>query len=157
RAPQRGAASRQGAPGLRPRPQDRRDPRQEALLAVIEAAGPMPLRCGFWIGRLGVAALFISHIMSGISLGASNGDPLVDSEVRALVRVDRARVLVTVRVAEAGDQAKRADAIARAQDSVLARLPSGHASLVRRYESIPLLALEIDATALRALEAMANL
>jgi len=36
-------------------------------------------------------------------------------------------------------------------------LPPSHATLVRRYLSIPLLALEIDATALRALETMPDI
>ena len=86
----------------------------------------------------------------------SRADPLVDPEVRALVLAGRARVLVTLQVADTGDQAQRADAIVRAQDAVLARLPQPHASVVRRYASVPLLALEIDATALRALEAMTD-
>ena len=40
---------------------------------------------------------------------------------------------------------------------VRARLPHPHASLVRRYSSVPQLALEIDARALQALEAMSNI
>jgi len=109
--------------------------------------------------RAGVVALLVTQIVSGTALGAgmSGADAMVDPEVRALVRVGRARVLVTLQVAETGDPAQRADAIGRAQDAVLARLPSTHASVVRRYESIPLLALEIDATALRALETMTDL
>ena len=109
--------------------------------------------------RAGVVALLVTQIVSGTALGAgmSGADAMVDPEVRALVRVGRARVLVTLQVAETSDPAQRADAIGRAQDAVLARLPSTHASVVRRYESIPLLALEIDATALRALETMTDL
>ena len=108
--------------------------------------------------RAGVVALLVTQIVGGTALGAgmSGADAVVDPEVRALVRVGRARVLVTLQVAETGDQAQRADAIGRAQDGVLARLPASHASVVRRYESVPLLALEIDATALRALETMAD-
>jgi len=61
-------------------------------------------------------------------------------------------VLVALKVGEPSDE-QRADAIARAQDRVLSLLPEPHASLVRRrYASIPMLALEIDATALRTLE-----
>jgi len=37
---------------------------------------------------------------------------------------------------------------------VLSRLPRSHGSLLRRYASVPLLSLEIDATALLALERM---
>jgi hypothetical protein len=108
--------------------------------------------------RAGVVALLVTQIVSGTALGAgmSGADAVVDPEVRALVRVGRARVLVTLQVAETGDQAQRADAIGRAQDGVLSRLPASHASVVRRYESVPLLALEIDATALRALETMTD-
>ncbi len=108
--------------------------------------------------RVGVAALLVTEILSGPALaaGTSQAGPLIDPEVRALVRAGRARVLVTLQVAETGDQAQRADAIVRAQDAVLARLPQPHASVVRRYASVPLLALEIDATALQALETMTD-
>ncbi len=107
--------------------------------------------------RAGVVALLVTQIMGVTALaGMPRADPVVDPEIRALVRVGRARVLVTLQVAETSDPAQRADAIGRAQDAVLARLPSTHASVVRRYESIPMLALEIDATALRALETMTD-
>ena len=108
--------------------------------------------------RVGVMALLVTEIVSGTALGAgmSRADPLVDPEVRALVRVGRARVLVMLQIVETGDQAQRADAIARAQDALLARLPGPHASVVRRYASVPMVALEIDATALRALETMSD-
>jgi len=65
-------------------------------------------------------------------------------------------VFVTLRVAETVDEARRVDAISQAQDSVLARLSQPHAVVVRRYASVPLLALEIDLTALQALELMAD-
>jgi hypothetical protein len=108
--------------------------------------------------RVGVMALLVTEIVSGTALGAgmSRADPLVDPEVRTLVRAGRARVLVMLQIVETGDQAQRADAIGRAQDAVLSRLPRPHASVVRRYESIPMLALEIDATALQALETMTD-
>jgi hypothetical protein len=78
----------------------------------------------------------------------------VDPEVRRLVNAGRARVLVTLLVADSGDEAVRAAAIGRAQDTVLSRLPRSHGSLLRRYASVPLLSLEIDAIALLALEQM---
>jgi hypothetical protein len=108
--------------------------------------------------RAGVVALLVTQIVGVTALGAGmpRTDTVVDPEIRALVRVGRARVLVTLQVVETGDPAQRAAAIGRAQDAVLARLPSTHASVVRRYESIPLLALEIDATALQALETMTD-
>ena len=47
--------------------------------------------------------------------------------------------------------------ISRAQDAVVSRLTRGHASVLRRYTSVPMLALEIDATTLGALETMTDL
>jgi hypothetical protein len=91
-----------------------------------------------------------------LGTGISRAGLVIDPEVRALVRSGRARVLVILRVGESSDEAQRADAIGRAQDAVLSRLPQSHASVVRRYASIPLLALEIDATALLALEKMTD-
>jgi hypothetical protein len=108
--------------------------------------------------RVGVLALLLAGIVSGTALGVgmSRADPLIEPEVRALVTSGRARVFVMLQVLETGDQAQRADAIGRAQDAVLTRLPPSHASVVRRYASVPMLALEIDATALRALETMSD-
>jgi len=108
--------------------------------------------------RIGVLALLLTEFVTGTVLGAgmSQADPLIEPEVRALTSVGRARVFVMLQVPETADQAQRADAIGRAQDAVLARLPQSHASVVRRYASVPMLALEIDATALRALETMSD-
>jgi hypothetical protein len=108
--------------------------------------------------RVGVLAFLLAEIVSGTALGAgmSQADSMVDPEVRALVSVGQARVFVMLQIPETGDQAQRSAAIGRAQDAVLARLPQPHASLVRRYASVPMLALEIDATALRALETMSD-
>jgi hypothetical protein len=81
---------------------------------------------------------------------------VIDPEVRASVQSGRARVLVVLHVDEPGDPDGRAGAIGEVQETVLSRLPRSHASLVRRYASVPVLALEIDATALSALEAMTD-
>jgi hypothetical protein len=80
----------------------------------------------------------------------------IEPEVRALVGSGRARVLVMLQVGESSDEAQRAQAIGRAQDAVLSRLPQSHASVVRRHASIPMLALEIDGAALLALEQMTD-
>ena len=61
-----------------------------------------------------------------------------------------------LQVGEAAVPEQRAEAIAQAQEAVMSRLPRTHTMLVRRYTSISMLALEIDATALRALEAMTD-
>jgi len=106
--------------------------------------------------RGAVAALLVAQIVSLAIPGAgvSGADLVVDPEVRTLVSSGRARVLVMLQVADSGDAAQRSEAIGQAQDVVLARLPRSHASLLRRYASIPVLSLEIDATALLALEQM---
>ena len=83
--------------------------------------------------------------------------PVIAPEVRQLVGASSARVIVELRLHDSGDPNQRPEAIARAQDAVLSRLPHSHISVARRYTSVPLLALEIDATALAALEAMPDL
>ena len=106
-----------------------------------------------------LAALLVTEIVGVTPLAAfmSQTETVIDPEVRALVAAGRARVLVVLRVGETSDQDQRADAISRAQDAVLSRLPRGHVSVLRRYTSVPLLALEIDATALGALETMTDI
>jgi hypothetical protein len=90
--------------------------------------------------------------VSGAQLAGSPAGPRIDPEVRTRLQTGPVRVLVELRVDAAGDPA----AIARAQDAVLARLPREHATVARRYASIPLLALEIDQAALPALESMTD-
>jgi hypothetical protein len=68
-------------------------------------------------------------------------DPRVEDEVARGIT----RVLVEVR-----------PPIARAQDEVLARLSGTDFKLVRRYETSPLLALEIGPSALVALKSMGD-
>jgi len=106
--------------------------------------------------RARLLAHLLTAIVSDTNLGAGvvPADPVVDPDLSTLVHVGRTRVLVMLQVSESGDEGQRADAIGRAQDAVLSRLPHGHASVVRRYASIPMLALEIDAIALLALETM---
>ena len=109
--------------------------------------------------RAAVVTFFVTGMVSGVALGAgfSRAGSVVDPDVCGLVLSGRAtRVLVVLRVGETSDQQQRADAIGRAQDAVVARLPQSHASVVRRYASIPALALEIDAIALRAFETMTD-
>ncbi len=112
----------------------------------------------FSTARAWALAIFLAEIVSGTPLaaGAPQSDVLVDPEVRAQVSMGRTRVFVMLQVPETGGQSQRIAAIGRAQESVLARLPQSHASVVRRYASVPMLALEIDAAALQALEAMTD-
>jgi len=103
---------------------------------------------------LGAAVILSSLGTPG--LGASQPTPEIDPAVRSSVQSGRTRVIVELRVPPGGEPAAREAAITRAQDAVLARLPQSHAAVARRYASIPMLALEIDRTALGALEAMAD-
>ena len=80
----------------------------------------------------------------------------IDPEVRALVDAGPVRVLVELRAEPSADPRRRAEAIEQAQAKVLAALPASHATLKRRYTSLPLLALEIDRAGLSALEAMTD-
>ena len=79
-------------------------------------------------------------------------DPVIDPEVRAMAGEGSTRVLVDLR-ARAADPA----AVIDAQDEVLRRLAGTGAHLARRYTTVPLLALEIDAAALARLEGMNGL
>jgi hypothetical protein len=108
--------------------------------------------------RAAILILLIVDVARFTTLGAgvSSADLMIDPDVRELVRAGRARVLVMLQVGESSDEARRAEAIGRAQDTVLSRLPHSHASVVRRYTSVPMLALEIDAAALLALETMTD-
>ena len=100
-----------------------------------------------------VAAL-VGCTLYALTLGAgAQTVPVIDPEVRGHAGAGRTRVLVELQVGETVPE-QRVEAIAQAQEAVMSRLPPSHATLVRRYSSIPLLALEIDATALRALETM---
>lgn len=90
----------------------------------------------------------------------------IDHEVLDAVHGGSARVLVEVRLPEgvkpegeltAAAQVAQRRAIAAAQDSVLAGLASSHFSLVRRYETVPLLLLEVQDDAVTALDRMASI
>ena len=106
-------------------------------------------------GRTVLLALLIARAVI-LSTGAVQAELVIDPSVRTLVQAGRARVIVTLQVGANASEAQQAQAISRAQDTVLARLPHSHASVVRRYTSVPMLALEIDATALHALETMTD-
>ena len=86
--------------------------------------------------------------------------PMIDPEVRAAVAQGRTRVLVELRLSAAGPAggaAAQERAIVAAQQAVLVRLSGTSHRLVRQFTSVPLLTLEIESDALRALEAMGDL
>jgi len=106
-------------------------------------------------GITGVAALAVSCAVTDAGTPV-NHQPTIDSDVRAVTKRGSARVLVELSVGEA-DAASRPRLIEAAQDVLLQRLGSAGARMVRRYTTVPLLALEIDAAALARLEAMSDL
>ena len=101
----------------------------------------------FSVGLLGLT------VSAPATAATSAHGPIVDADVRTQAAAGRARVIVELHVPGRGAGAS-AGAIVQAQDAVLARVP---AVLVRRFHSVPLLALEIDAAGLRALEALGGL
>ncbi len=104
-----------------------------------------------------VAALLFGALGSVSTARGAELVPMIAPEVRTLAEAGRVRTLVELRVeGEIGSDA-RAQAITRTQDSLLSRLPAGHATLVRRFAAVPLVALEIDATGLHALERMGDI
>src|SRR5262249_56352730 len=101
-----------------------------------------------WAGRV---AVMLAALTGAWSASGTN-DPVIDPDVRTAVDTGTVRVLVDLRVGSA-----EMSAIARAQEDALRRLGGTGARLVRRYSSAPLLALEIDASALSRLQAMPDL
>jgi hypothetical protein len=105
--------------------------------------------------RRTVANAALLAVLAGVGCAAAYmmmDDPVIDPEVRAMAGGGSTRVLVDLR-ARAGDPA----AVSDAQNEVLRRLAGTGARLARRYTTVPLLALEIDAAALARLECMQGL
>jgi hypothetical protein len=97
-----------------------------------------------------VVATLALAVVGGL---AKAGDaPLIDADVQALTDSGIARVLVELRVPESDPAG-----ITRVQDQMLARLAGTKVRVARRYETVPLLALEIDAAALDRLKHMGAL
>jgi hypothetical protein len=107
-----------------------------------------------WYFTIAVFATLLHAATLGplMAADAPTSGPVVDPDVRTQVAAGRSRVVLELRVESRQDPS----AIAAVQDQVLAVLPQGHAVLARRYTSVPLLALEIDAEALRTLERLGD-
>jgi len=108
---------------------------------------------------LGGAAVLLAHGARAVR-AATDEAPVIDPEVRVAAAQGRARVLVELRLSGASPPpgaAAQERAIAATQQAVLARLSGTSHRVVRQYTSVPLLALEIGADALRALEGMGDL
>lgn len=112
--------------------------------------------------RIPLAGMITVVVIVAVACAETHGSvpagrqPVIDPEVRVVLRRQPARVLVELAVAET-DSASRPHAIERAQDELLDRLRGTRTRLFRRYTSVPLLALEIDADSLARLEAMPDL
>ncbi len=105
-----------------------------------------------------VGALALVPPPAGVTAARICGPTLVPPEVRRLVAGGPTRILVELCLAtQPGVAAPPVEAIAAAQDALLSQLPGTGVSVVRRYRTIPWLALEIDAGGLAALEAIGDL
>jgi hypothetical protein len=111
--------------------------------------------CHVWRIGIGVFGFLLSTAPLGLfgiaHASASLPALMIDPEIRREVSAGRSRVLVELRV-ESTDPG----AITAAQDRVLRNLPETHATLIRRYTSVPLLALDVDAEGLRVLERLTD-
>lgn len=108
-----------------------------------------------WLLITGVAWC---HVYGTGGASANESAPLIDPSVRGATNRGPTRVLVELRMPPSSDAASSSgSAIASAQREMLSRLPPSHFSVVRRFETVPFLALEIDADALQALENMGDL
>ena len=119
-----------------------------------------------WASSRGV--LLSSLFMLAQCAGAAGARPLpvVDPAVRAALQTGPARVLIELRITPdfrpEGDlpgstvEAQRR-AIAEAQADILSRLSGTEFALARQYDTVPVLALEIDSDALARLEAAGDL
>jgi len=99
--------------------------------------------------RLALLALALSLAVICSPASAQYDRPVIDPDVRAAIAAGPQRVLVEVHVASGEPSALR-----NAQDEVLRRLAGTGATLLRRYATAAVLALEIDAAALARLEQM---
>src|SRR5215468_2748614 len=121
----------------------------EPVASARGSAGGMSRPTGASI----VAALILTAVcVLTSSRGWTEDQPMIDPDVRASTSNGTARVVVELRVS-GGDRA----GITRAQDEVLARLAGTGARLARRYATVPMLVLEIDAAGLARLEDMGSL
>jgi hypothetical protein len=86
--------------------------------------------------------------------GVAAEPPVIAEELRGLAPGARAQVIVELRVPAGPD---RAAEIARIQSRVLGALGAEHARVRRRFETVPLLALDVDGEALARLAGLGDL
>jgi hypothetical protein len=112
--------------------------------------------------RLALAGMLTALMTVAVSCALTDArvpvsrQPTIDPEVRVATRRGTARVLVELSIPET-DSASRPRLIEGAQNELLHRLRGASVRVFRRYTTIPLLGLEIDAETLARLEAMSDL
>jgi hypothetical protein len=104
-----------------------------------------------------------SYLAWASATGANIPVPVIDPEVRSAITSGAARIILELRInlsfqAE-GERpvSSQRDAIAAVQAATLARLSGSRFELIHRYESLPLLALEVGPDALMRLESSGDL
>jgi hypothetical protein len=102
-----------------------------------------------WAPRFAVLLVALTSMCS-VTSGAD--DPVIDPDVRAAISGGTVQVLVDLRASSTDPPA-----IGNLQDEALRRLAGTGARVVRRFATVPLLALAIDASALARLEAMRDI
>jgi hypothetical protein len=119
--------------------------------AVVRVAGPAGAIST--MARLGARACVLLVALTSTCSGACGaGDPVIDPDVRVAIGVGTVRVLVDLRISSA-----EPSAIGSLQGEALRRLAGTGADVARRFSTVPLLALVIDASALADLEAMRDI
>jgi hypothetical protein len=103
---------------------------------------------GVGVGR----ASRFAPLLVARSVASGAADPVIDPDVRAAIGGGTARVLVDLRISSTDRSS-----IGGLQDEALRRLAGTGARLARRFSTAPLLALEIDASALARLESMGDI
>ena len=107
------------------------------------------------LSLFGVASLLLVAVFAGAAPGGAAADAklAVDPGVRQTVKSGTAEALVELKPESVKAQGQ---AIAEGQDRVLSQLANTRFTVARRYQSIPLLALEVGADALAKLEGMTD-
>jgi hypothetical protein len=136
-----------------------------ALLLFFDEAAITPITTSE-VRTMTPASALLKPCVVVLAVVAATGvaaDVIVDPAVIEAVGSGRAHVIVELRLAsafapegeltDAAVSAQR-EAIEAAQRAILAALASSDASVVRQYETLPFLALEIDEHALADLRAM---
>lgn len=122
--------------------------RFSVVVVVADPAGAIST-----VARFGARACVLLVALTNPCSGASGaGDPVIDPDVRVAIGVGTVRILVDLRISSADPSA-----IGSLRDEALRRLAGTGAHVARRFSTVSLLALVIEASALARLEAMRDI